>query len=268
MSDSDDAFQNLSEDELARLFGDLLRIESSTNSFLHLAWREVQQCMNFSIGNPPSPAPGCYMLWRCVTTLDGTSCTPTKCSFQFPSCSAKWNYFFRRFDGNNCGRFMEVVINVQRSCEKSVYERLIEDGILFGGRKYMFLQGEPLRQGSNIASCKTMFFAECSTNEQPSLSPVSVAEVRASLGRFADTTSPAKLNARLKLGLSSTHAVSFPSSSILVIDDEISPTGAVMTDGCGYISVDAIAHRSFITPKSGNIYIATTSLRKQWCCIR
>jgi hypothetical protein len=137
---------------------------------------------------------------------------------------------------------------------------LFKKGLRFGGRRYVFLGGEMeknlgksfrFRSVNSIKSsqlnrpidrCVVAWFV-ATENLYPSLktlhTPIPLHFIRNFFGYLTDLPS-GKCNARIKLGFSFVYPIEVPESSIMVVNDIVSPTGNVMTDGCGVIHADLV----------------------------
>jgi hypothetical protein len=130
---------------------------------------------------------------------------------------------------------------------------LFENGLVLGGRRYRFLYGKE-HKSKNGRGLMAYFFAVDNTNIMPRLTTApllcytSIDNVIDSLGKFPEDIRPEKLNARLQLGFSKSYPFPVMEAFVMIRDDingecmhsplgQALPSGHIMTDGCGFISV-------------------------------
>ena len=149
--------------------------------------------------------------------------------------------FWRRF---GCNRFLtaEVTGVLQSDGRYWELDRFFQKDLIFGGRLYRFLGGKSSESksgdlGNTDRLFTAWFFAERSLRGHSfELEVIEVEQVRAWLGDLSSIPIFTKLNARLSLGFSITVPCCFvDSDKIILVDDVVSPTNKVMTDGCGFI---------------------------------
>lgn len=124
--------------------------------------------------------------------------------------------------------------------------KLFERGIVFGGRRYVFLGGEMEKNASKDglgSSLSTWFVSVSDTTSSiktmKNFIPVDI--VRDFLGDLSALPA-GKCNARLKLGFSSILPFDLDEDQIMLIPDISNEEGKVMTDGCGFISYTLAKH--------------------------
>lgn len=151
------------------------------------------------------------------------------------------SYLFREF---GCHRFLKFYLRGMRAntFDKSHLPQRFFFGekFKFGGRNFEFFCGEvPKSQSSSgdRVDIIAYFFATSSfVDGALSVSnSITIADLNAYMGNF-EGTRPLKLNGRMLLGFSSTHAVKGIRPSQIEIIDDIIRDENVLTDGCGFVS--------------------------------
>lgn len=143
---------------------------------------------------------------------------------------------------------------------------LFKKGIVFGGRRYVFLGGEMEKNIGKSHHFRSLYQANVSSSSSSSSSNKSIDRclvawfvavenifssvktlyttiplhfVRNYFGHLTALPS-GKCNARIKLGFSFAFPMEIAESNIVVVQDILGDTGCVMTDGCGLISADLV----------------------------
>jgi hypothetical protein len=183
--------------------------------------------------------------WSCKVTFDADNPVNERCHIEFlpPSIEKSSNFYVESIGSQ---RLLNVTFSGLTSFMTENWEqnwaamKIFNNGILFAEQKYHFLGGEiphkKITEERKYTSALMWFACECMNSQYEDSRVLSIDKIRNYFGKLYHLPS-SKCNSRVKLGFSPLCLLPRDITiHVELIADVISPSGAVMTDGCGYIS--------------------------------